>query len=220
MASQPLILEIQTGKHKGRRIRLTEAEMTIGRGETSSIRIASAEVSRDHCRLILENGRVRVVDLNSRNGTFVDGRPVDREKPLNPGGLLTVGPLTFLLVGKEEVAPLRLPGVRLKGKTGSDDDLSDDDIAAWLSDMELPTVRANEHTDTSILKRPNLESPTTDAAPQVPELEETSLSLNAFGLPNVVSRPDRRRQFKSIAEEAQDIIQRHLESLSSQETEG
>lgn len=220
MASQPLILEIQTGKHKGRRIRLTDAEMTIGRGETASIRIASAEVSRDHCRLISENGRVRVVDLKSRNGTFVDGRPVDGEKLLNPGGLLTVGPLTFLLVGKEEASPLRLPGVRLKGKTGSDDDLSDDDIAAWLSDMELPTVRANEHTDTSILKQPQLDSRATETATPKPELEETSLSLNAFGLPNVVARPDRRRQFKSVAEEAQDIIQRHFELLSEQETRG
>lgn len=214
MASQPLILEIQTGKHKGRRIRLTDAEMTIGRGENSSIRIASAEVSRDHCKLIAENGRVRVVDLKSRNGTFIDGRPVDGEKILNPGGLLTVGPLTFLLLGKEEPNPLlQDPGVRLKGKKGSDDNLSDDDIAAWLSDTELPTALAHELTDTSIIKRADLETQSNEPLVPEPAIEESRLSLNEFGLPKQPVSPDRRNQFKSVAEEAQEIIRLHYESL-------
>jgi len=214
MALPPLMLEIQTGKHKGRRVRLVDAEVIVGRGEEATIRISSAEVSREHCKLIpeLASGQVRVLDLKSRNGTFVDGRPVNGEKVLKAGGTLTVGPLTFLLVGKEEpVAASK--NVALKGKVAASDGarLSDDEIAGWLSDYEIPTISANSPTDTAILKK----SDSSSAIPQnaLSDSQQPPASL----LSGTQSGQSKRREFRSVAEEAEDIIRRHFEKIALEE---
>ena len=44
-------LVIDSGKHRGRQVKLTAGEVVIGRSETAQIRIGSAEVSREHCTL-------------------------------------------------------------------------------------------------------------------------------------------------------------------------
>jgi pSer/pThr/pTyr-binding forkhead associated (FHA) protein len=198
----PLILEIQTGKYRGRQVKLTDKEIVVGRDEKARIRISSAEVSREHCILIPAEDRVLVRDLASRNGTFVDGRPIAGEKILYPGGTLTVGPLTFLLLGGR---PLQAPsaGVAIGGKAGSVDSLSDDDIASWLSDDEIPTS-SNLGSDTTII--PGIPAST----PAVPRAPAEPVSVPAPPM------PAKRREFKSIAEEAQEIIRRHFEMLEQQ----
>lgn len=66
----------------------------IGRGRGSTLQIPQALVSRQHCEAIEANGRLRVRDLGSLNGTFVDGVKV-READVMPGQTLTVGSVTF-----------------------------------------------------------------------------------------------------------------------------
>jgi pSer/pThr/pTyr-binding forkhead associated (FHA) protein len=70
---------------------------TIGRGRESDIVIGHPLVSRSHCELYEENGKLMVRDLASLNGTFVGRDPVHR-KQLKPGELLTVGTVTFRAV--------------------------------------------------------------------------------------------------------------------------
>jgi len=203
MPLTPLLLQIQTGKHRGRRVRLSKAEILIGRSEEATIRIASVEVSREHCRLIPMGDHIRVIDLRSRNGTFVDGRPVNGERLLSPGGTLTVGPLTFLLVGKEETARDQSVTVAIKGKTGTTEELSEEKIVNWLSDYEIPITAANASRETSIIK---------GAAPAGnPDsaVDIASLLFPPSGKP--VAAPG---QSRSVREEAREIIQRHYDSLN------
>jgi pSer/pThr/pTyr-binding forkhead associated (FHA) protein len=195
-------LEIQTGKYKGRQVKLTDKEMIVGRDENARIRISSAEVSREHCILMPTDSGVLVRDLDSRNGTFVDGRPITGEKILYPGGTLTVGPLTFLLLGGHPPKPPRAD-VAIGGKAGSTDSLSDDDIASWLSDDEIPTS-SNLGSDTTIIPGKPGAVP---AAPNPPAEPIASPLSQATA---------KRREFKSIAEEAQEIIRRHFEMLEQQ----
>jgi len=184
------ILEIQTGKHKGRKVRLSQDEVLVGRSESAKIRVASDDVSREHCTLIPNADGILVRDLGSRNGTFVDGKPVSGEKLLLPGGTLTVGPLTMVLLGPPAAEPPRKADVKVGGKSSNDQSLSDDEIASWLSD-DQPADPSS--TDTAVdLKSPMRPAP---ASPAVPE------------------PAPKRREFKSIAEEAQDIIRRHYEML-------
>ncbi|HEY7311776.1 MAG TPA: FHA domain-containing protein [Gemmataceae bacterium] len=72
-------------------------EATIGRALGSTIRIPSSEVSRLHCRLRVENGVVSVEDLESVNGTFLNGVRVRDTEMVRPGDRLTVGPATFVV---------------------------------------------------------------------------------------------------------------------------
>ncbi len=63
---------------------------TIGRGREATLQLTHALVSRQHCQLFAEQGRIMVRDLGSMNGTFVGGQRVETA-PLSSGELLTVG---------------------------------------------------------------------------------------------------------------------------------
>jgi predicted component of type VI protein secretion system len=67
---------------------------TIGRGKDASLTIAHPMISRQHCRLYESQGVLMLQDLDSTNGTFLDGRRI-REVPLPPDTEFTIGPLTF-----------------------------------------------------------------------------------------------------------------------------
>src|SRR5207244_5197864 len=57
----------------------------------------SAAVSRRHCVLRIDNGSVNVEDLDSVNGTFINGQRVVGKQVLRPGDRLEIGPLQFMV---------------------------------------------------------------------------------------------------------------------------
>jgi predicted component of type VI protein secretion system len=69
----------------------------IGRGRSALITVPHALVSRQHCELVEQDGKLVVRDLGSLNGTYVADQRVT-EAVLEPGGLLTVGTVTFRAV--------------------------------------------------------------------------------------------------------------------------
>ena len=87
-----LVLE---GKHKGVKIRLPRIQFVIGRDEKCHLRPASTDVSRYHCAIARMGHRVLVRDLNSANGTLVNGEKVSGTITVHDGDRLEVGPLKF-----------------------------------------------------------------------------------------------------------------------------
>lgn len=69
----------------------------IGRGRSSGIMVPHPLVSRQHCEVYEQDGRLMVRDLGSLNGTFV-GQEKVTDSPLLPEQLLTVGNVTFRAV--------------------------------------------------------------------------------------------------------------------------
>ncbi len=69
----------------------------IGRGRQASLVLPHPLVSRRHCEIVEHNGFLLVRDLGSMNGTFVDQHRIQQEI-LPPGGLLTLGTITFRAV--------------------------------------------------------------------------------------------------------------------------
>jgi diguanylate cyclase (GGDEF)-like protein len=68
-----------------------EGETVLGRGREAHVFIDDAGASRSHARIHLtEDGRYVLEDLNSRNGTFVDGRRVDKVE-LSSGDRIALG---------------------------------------------------------------------------------------------------------------------------------
>lgn len=94
-------LTIIKGPGSTRVVRLTSEVVTLGRQEDCQVRIVSSEVSRKHCQLFEKKGLLLVKDLKSSNGTFVNGKRIQDQLVLEPGNILTVGPVTFR-VDKEE----------------------------------------------------------------------------------------------------------------------
>ena len=75
----------------GRRHVVGPLGVTIGRTPPADIILPDSEVSRSHCFVSMEHDRLVVSDLNSTNGTFVDGRRVDGTAPLPIGSVLRAG---------------------------------------------------------------------------------------------------------------------------------
>ena len=83
-----------------------DGELFIGRGEDAEIRIDHTSVSRKHARLQLTKGEVRISDLGSSNGTFVESQRLAPNEPrlVRAGTLIEVGTVLVILRGAE--APL------------------------------------------------------------------------------------------------------------------
>jgi pSer/pThr/pTyr-binding forkhead associated (FHA) protein len=80
---------------------LTDAEIRIGRDPSNSLAISDLSLSRRHCVLNLEHDSYKIRDLDSRNGTFVNGGAVS-EKRLNHGDQVSVGESVFVFLDKDE----------------------------------------------------------------------------------------------------------------------
>ncbi|HEY6770687.1 MAG TPA: sigma 54-interacting transcriptional regulator [Candidatus Sulfotelmatobacter sp.] len=100
----PRLLAI-TGPLKDSTIPLPEGEVTIGRDATNLVAITDPSVSRKHCLLRQEDGRFQVRDLESRNGTLVNGVTA-KEHWLRHGDELSVGDSIFLFLLDDEDAVL------------------------------------------------------------------------------------------------------------------
>ena len=80
---------------------LTGKTFTIGREPSSSLSIDDQYVSRRHCIIQLEDGTLRITDLNSHNGTFVNSIPI-KKRDLTHGDQIMIGASTFVVVLKGE----------------------------------------------------------------------------------------------------------------------
>jgi predicted component of type VI protein secretion system len=85
-----------TSDGKSKEFPLGKLPVHIGRGEDCKVRVPLPSVSRRHCELLVEDEEFTVKDLNSSNGTFVNGERV-RSRELVPGDLLALGPVVFVV---------------------------------------------------------------------------------------------------------------------------
>ena len=77
-----------------------EAELSIGREKTNTIPIEDRVLSRRHCLIQKDNGHFNIRDLNSSNGTYVNGLPVAAHV-LKDGDQIKAGQSLFLFVHNE-----------------------------------------------------------------------------------------------------------------------
>lgn len=67
-------------------------KVTIGRLEDNAFAIAEPSVSSHHCEVFSRGAEIVIKDLNSTNGTFVNGEPIT-ETVLKPGQIVRLGQL-------------------------------------------------------------------------------------------------------------------------------
>lgn len=129
------MLIVQSGKHRGKQLKVPTSDIKIGRDPHCQIRIPSTEISREHCILKGHPDGVVVIDLGSKNGTYVNGLPISGAKLIRPGDTLHVGPMIFEVGGKKKKTsdPSQSVAVNTKGRKKSDS-ASEHDIASWLGD--------------------------------------------------------------------------------------
>lgn len=96
-ASNSSRLVITSGPKAGAEFPLGRDEITIGRSGDSAIIIRDDYTSTHHARLMLWNDRWMLQDLDSTNGTFLDGSRVSAPVPVPLGATVKVGQTTFEL---------------------------------------------------------------------------------------------------------------------------
>jgi pSer/pThr/pTyr-binding forkhead associated (FHA) protein len=77
-------------------IPITKPLTVLGRGLDCDLRIPIESCSRKQCQLAVRGGQLRVKDLESSNGTYVNNARIT-EAVLNAGDKLTIGPITMMV---------------------------------------------------------------------------------------------------------------------------
>jgi hypothetical protein len=81
----------------GHSYQLSQGETTIGRHSTNDIQLAGDEtLSRQHAKILEQNGHFRLYDLGAANGTFVNGQRLREPRILDHGDEIRFGDSTTL----------------------------------------------------------------------------------------------------------------------------
>jgi hypothetical protein len=103
-ASPGYALQVTDGPHKGQEFKLYSLPASIGRGAEATCRLDSDRgVSRRHAEIYEQSGMLRIRDLRSTHGTFVNGFSID-DKSLDFGDMIRVGD-SVLMIGPDRSRP-------------------------------------------------------------------------------------------------------------------
>ena len=101
-----LIYHGKSGRRK--EITLKTGISIIGRRPECDVRIPQLSISRNHCRIVHRQNKTIVQDLGSTNGTYVNTERISEAVAIDPGDVLSVGPVRFVVQidGKpQDIAP-------------------------------------------------------------------------------------------------------------------
>ncbi|GAB5440419.1 MAG: FHA domain-containing protein [Fuerstiella sp.] len=96
-------ISILEGLERGREYHDLETPVTIGREEDNVIQLNDERVSRVHAKLQEDHGQIILTDLNSTNGSRVNGHPVQL-RVLQPGDHVQIGRCTLLYGSDAQIA--------------------------------------------------------------------------------------------------------------------
>jgi pSer/pThr/pTyr-binding forkhead associated (FHA) protein len=91
------VLVVKRGPNAGSRFRLNQQVTSAGRAPESNVFLDDVTVSRHHAEFRRERGELRVLDVGSLNGTYVNGQPVDATV-LTDGDEITMGKFRLVVL--------------------------------------------------------------------------------------------------------------------------
>jgi predicted component of type VI protein secretion system len=152
-------LVVEKGSQRKHAFKMRGGEMILGRKTGCGIRIPSAAVSRQHCRLIAADGFLTAEDLDSVNGTYLNGEPITEKVSVRPGDRLRVGPVTFVV--EYELTPTALDKLLAwetikNGEEPVDEfELVEDNPEPAPAEEEIPALELNlEDSDAGVPLEP------------------------------------------------------------------
>ncbi|HEY7036745.1 MAG TPA: DUF3662 and FHA domain-containing protein [Thermomicrobiales bacterium] len=94
----PVRLKFVSGNQAGQEFVIRKSVTTLGRALDNDIVLESGDVSRHHARFEYVDDTLRLVDLNSTNGTRINGKSVRAQSPVKTGDEVTFGTLSATVV--------------------------------------------------------------------------------------------------------------------------
>lgn len=167
-------LVVSHGSATGKEIPLKGPSFVIGRDKGCQLRPASDMVSKQHCRFEITKVGVTLADLDSTNGTFVNGKRLQPHQRgvLSNGDEIKVGPLTFLIQVEAPIVP-----ANPKGKQ------SDDDVMDWLIDDAPAPVKKSLEEDSTVMDLSAAVPPTVADEPAPAEKGQKAPAAKAESAP-------------------------------------
>ena len=151
--SKKITIHVLEGSDKGIAFRSLDLPVSIGREEGNNIRLSDERISRFHAKIQDDSGEIILTDLESTNGTRVNGNAIHIRR-LKPGDRINLG-RSILLFGSEVEIRNRINSIssiaETTGKTKFVDDTDQGtdqaSISAETFDHDLP---ANLEPDQTI----------------------------------------------------------------------
>lgn len=110
-AGAVLRLHVTGGPDAGLIVALPRGVTTVGRGPMCDVTLTDPDVSRQHATITVTTAGISVRDLDSTNGTLLDGAPVDADgASLESGQLLRLGESLLSVLAADEPAAAVRPG--------------------------------------------------------------------------------------------------------------
>ena len=133
------------GSHAGKEVKLPAPKCLIGRNDDCHLKPQSEAVSRRHCVILTTDAEVMIRDLNSRNGTYVNGEKITGDTVLLNGDLVKVGPLEFEMliehtaarIKRAKVSDIKDAATRIVQSTASQSSSDLSDVTAWLDEADV-----------------------------------------------------------------------------------
>ncbi len=98
-------LTITSGELEGHKIELDQDEVSIGRSDQNSLSLDDPAISGKHCLVKKDGRKYFIKDLNSTNGTRLNGRNIV-ESRLKPGDIIMLGAIELTIDGDDiEIEP-------------------------------------------------------------------------------------------------------------------
>ena len=121
-----LTLRVLDGADRGHVYQDLELPITVGREEGNDIQLNDERISRFHAKIQLDHDRMVLTDLDSTNGTKVNGEDIQL-RILRYGDLISVGRSVLLFGSREQIAK-RLQDLRLS--SSSDESVTDHSLGS------------------------------------------------------------------------------------------
>lgn len=94
-------LTIKIGPNAGQVFKLLQHAQVIGRAAPANLVISHPEISKQHARIVFEEGQCFLEDLGSINGTFLNGQPIQDRRLLTDGDEIFLGPNVMLVFNQQ-----------------------------------------------------------------------------------------------------------------------
>ncbi len=173
----------------------------IGRGHEAKLKLVHPLVSRLHCELLAEGEQVKIRDLDSLNGTFVDQQRIDEDTPLPSGATVMMGTVMFQVIYGKDVDRLPPPAARNMEKTVAAGgtvrqdtldkiakprkDLSEEEL--WEQKVEEPTALSAEDESSNLAFLDDDEPP--KPAPLAPKTAQPAAQKPGHPAPSKPAAP-------------------------------
>ncbi len=191
------------GSHAGKEVKLPAPKCLIGRNDDCHLKPQSEAVSRRHCVILTTDTEVTIRDLNSRNGTHVNGEKITGDTVLLNGDVVKVGPLEFEMLIEHTAARIKRPKVsdikeaatRIVQTTASASSQDLSDVTAWLDEADVKAKTETrqfrvDDTTTGTVADIVAEQETTDEAKvATPEKNQDTTELKTD---EAAKRPDKK----------------------------